>query len=65
MNKWHLQRLVFDIDHPVHDLFSLKEVDKLEKSIVLGLQKQDIAKEKDNVVMENKVLLRLVIGTVL
>ena len=54
-----------DIDHPVHDLFSLKEVDKLEKSIVLGLQKQDIAKEKDNVVMENKVLLRLVIGTVL
>ena len=57
--------MVFDIDHPVHDLFSLKEVDKLEKSIVLGLQKQDIAKGKGNVVMENKVLLRLVIGTVL
>ena len=40
LNEWHLQRSVLATTHPVHDLFRLEGVDKLEKEIILGLQQQ-------------------------
>jgi len=40
LNEWHLQRSVLATTHPVHHLFELEGVDKLEKEIILGLQQQ-------------------------
>lgn len=40
LSEWHLQHSVLDVNHPVHNLFSLDGVEELEKKIIMGLKHQ-------------------------
>ena len=56
LNEWHLQRSVLATTHPVHHLFELEGVDKLEKEIILGLQQQQQQQQTDNNDVEKQQL---------
>mmetsp|Transcript_18476 Transcript_18476/g.30223 ORF Transcript_18476/g.30223 Transcript_18476/m.30223 type:complete len:834 (+) Transcript_18476:57-2558(+) len=57
LNEWHLQRSVLATTHPVHDLFRLEGVDKLEKEIILGLQQQ--ANDEENQLKEQDFSIQM------